>query len=183
MAIHGVCPDCGYKFTLEQALTDATARQALAAALEIAPALATRVVQYLGLFSPAKRAMRMDALANRLSELASVLKAATVERDGRAWAAPLEYWREGLDVVLAARDKLRLPLTDHGYLFSVVANISMKASGQQEQKREEQLRQRPAAEGPRSGPKKVDEVTRKARGQQQSAVLRGALKGKTNADH
>ncbi len=176
MALLGVCPDCGYKFTLEQALTDAAARQALGAALAIAPTLGSRIIQYMGLFSPAKRAMRMDALANRLGELGTAIQSAEVQRDGSSWAAPLEYWRDGLDITLAARDKLRLPLADHNYLFSIVANMSQKASGQQEQKKEQRLRNRPQkTEQP--GPQKVDVAARKALAAQHLGGLLGRKKG------
>ncbi|MBI3771436.1 MAG: hypothetical protein HY272_01835 [Gammaproteobacteria bacterium] len=172
MGVMGVCPDCGFKFTLDAALQDAHARQALAAALEIAPSLASRIVAYMGLFSPGCRAMRMDALAARLNELAAAIKAAEVQRDGRSWAAPLDYWREAIDHMLGTRDKLRLPLKDHGYLFAVVANMSMKAAGQKEQKIEQQRRVRP--EGNRTGtPQPVDQAARRALADQHLAKIRG----------
>jgi len=153
MAIRGVCPDCGFKFPLQLALTDADARQALLSALEIAPSLSGRIIQYLSLFSPGDRAMRMDALAARLKELAKAIKNAEVEREGRTWSAPLDYWRDGIDHMLNTRDKLRLPLKDHGYLFAIVANTSMKVAGKKEAKKEHQRKHH--QKGERSGMQKA----------------------------
>jgi hypothetical protein len=44
MPLFGICPHCQGKFSLEQALTDGEARQALAAALALPGALAPLVV-------------------------------------------------------------------------------------------------------------------------------------------
>jgi len=179
MAIRGVCPECGIKFLLHMALDDAAARQALMSALEIAPSLAGRIIKYLGLFSPGERAMRMDALAARLEELAAAIKNAEVERDGRTWSAPLDYWRDGIDHMLNTRDKLRLPLKDHNYLFAIVANTSMKVAGKKEARREKQRKDHP--EGERSGMQKVGNAvdhlaTGKARVQGLKASLKGSKK-------
>ncbi len=62
--------------------------------------------------------------------------AATVERDGRTWSAPLDYWGIALDEMLEKRDRLSLPLKSHGYLIEIVCGLSNKAEGSAEQKQE-----------------------------------------------
>lgn len=146
-----MCPSCGAKYPLEAALQDARARAALHRALRIAPSLADPIVAYLALHSPDDtRAIRMDKLARLLGELADAIEAAQVERNGRAWAAPLELWRDALARVLAQRDagKLTLPLSGHGLLYEIVAGLASRAEGRREARREER---RQHGEGARSG--------------------------------
>lgn len=151
MSLPAVCPVCAAKFPLETALQDLRAREALRAALHLAPQLADPIVAYLGLFSPeSTRAVKMDKLVRLLSELSAAISAAQVERHGRAWAAPIELWREGLARVLAQRDagKLTLPLNGHGLLFEIVAGLASRSEGRREQHREDARR---SGEGERIG--------------------------------
>lgn len=151
MSLPGVCPVCAAKFPLETALQDLRAREALRAALYVAPQLADPIVAYLGLFSPeSTRAVRMDKLVRLLTELSAAISAAQVERNGRAWAAPIELWREGLARVLAQRDagKLTLPLGGHGLLFEIVAGLASRGEARREQRREDSRR---SGEGERIG--------------------------------
>jgi len=141
MTVPGVCPSCGAKFPLTAALQDAQARRALGAALRLAPSLADRILAYMDLFSPGdRRAIRMDRLARLLDELAAPIRAAEVERKGRYWSAPLDYWERAFDQVLAARERLTLPLRSHGYLFEIVVGIAAKAEARRETHREERRR-------------------------------------------
>jgi len=140
MSLPGVCPDCGAKFPLPLALNDARARQALLSALQIAPSLADRIIGYLGLFTPGKRAISMDKLASILEELSEMISTAEITRKGVTWPAPIEYWREALDQVNNNRSTLLLPLKGHGYLLEIIAGIASKNQGKAEQKREQQLR-------------------------------------------
>lgn len=154
MSTPGVCPACGAKFPLEAALQDARARAALAAALRCAPALADRIVSYLGLFAPPSgRAVRMDKLARVLDELAALVGGGHVERNGRRYRAPVEVWGAALDDVLGRRAALDLPFTDHAYLAKVATNLAVRGAGEAEARAEEARRERreqPAAPGPKS---------------------------------
>jgi len=103
---------------------------------KIPPQIADQVVCYLGLFrslgATPPRALAWNRAAKLLAELASPIADASVTRHGRLWPAPLEYWSAALEDVLAARDRLTLPLRSHGYLYQVVVAIAAKAEGRRE---------------------------------------------------
>lgn len=131
------CPCCGFVGEPEGYLAEAQWRDALSCALKLPAPLGDRLVRYLGLFRPAKRALSPDRAARILTELLEPIAEARVERNGRSWPAPLDYWSSALDDVLARRDSLQLPLKSHGYLLEIVAGIANKAEGRAETKREE----------------------------------------------
>lgn len=135
MPVNGVCPDCGHKFPLQQALADAEARQALAAALELPAPLAKLVPAYLALLSPPGKAIAMPKLARLLRDLTEQVTSAQVTRNRITHAAPLELWRMGIEETLAARDagSLILPLADHNYLAEVVWRLAAKSKGRRTQ--------------------------------------------------
>lgn len=108
---------------------DYQAREAVRAAFLLPAPLGDRLVRYLGLFRPKSRALSWDRVARLLSELLEPINAGRVERNGRAWVAPLSVWELALDEILAKRDKLQLPLKSHGYLFEIVAGFASKAEG------------------------------------------------------
>lgn len=132
------CPCCGGLFSIEAALADAQARQAVAAALQLPAGLGDRVLRYLGLFRPPERGLSWDKATRLLVELHDAIRAAQVTRHGRDWPAPQDYWRMALDQMLDARPTLTLPLKTHGYLFEIVVGIAQKAEARREQAEEEQ---------------------------------------------
>ncbi|MDH4275637.1 MAG: hypothetical protein OEW08_11400 [Gammaproteobacteria bacterium] len=176
MAVGGVCPSCGAKFPLEAALQDARARQALAGALKIDARLADPLLTYLGLFSTADgRAVRMDKLVRVISEVAEPIAAAKLEHNRRVWPAPIEYWREALEATLAQRDKLKLPLNGHGYLFSIVASIAARADGNKERRAETAKQNRAHTGKPAAAVGEIiDRQTKSADGRK---MLKDAVKG------
>lgn len=121
------CPCCGATNSLEALLTDAAARQAIAAALAL-PGLGDRLVRYLGLFRPQGRGLTWDRVARLLEELNTALAAGQIERHGQVWPAPLDYWKLALDQILDARPTLTLPLKSHGYLYEILVGLSRKAT-------------------------------------------------------
>lgn len=152
------CPCCFARFSIEAALTDDAARKAVAAALKLPAPLGDLILRYLAFFRPSKRALSWDRAAKLLNELVEPIQAARVERHGRAWPAPIEYWREALEQMLDRRDKLQLPLKSHGYLFEIVAGLASKAEGRAETATEQQKRhpQRQAGSHPVAVGKLVD---------------------------
>jgi hypothetical protein len=120
--------------SVEAWLMDAAARDTVVAALGLPPGLGPRVLQYVALFRPQKRALSWDRAAKIWRELSGAINAAQVRRHGRLWPAPLATWEQALDTVLEARDtgKLLLPLCSHGYLWEVVAGIAAKAEARGE---------------------------------------------------
>lgn len=131
------CPSCGFVSDVEGFLSDAQWREALACAFKLPAPLGDRLVRYIRLFSPPKRGLSPDRAAKLLRELLQPIAEAAVERQGRKWSAPLDYWGMALDDMLERRDKLTLPLKSHGYLFEIVAGYSNKAEGKAEAKTEQ----------------------------------------------
>lgn len=137
------CPECGLRADLSVFLDAAEFSQALAAALELPAPLASRIVRYLRLFSPPKKALAQRKAARLLGELALAIRTGEVQRKGQVWAAPLPVWERALDAVLE-RPPAVLPLESHGYLLAAVASESLKAAAGAERRSEEQARSRPA---------------------------------------
>jgi len=136
------CPACGATHSLESLLADSHARASVATALALPAGLADRVLRYLSLFRPPQRALAWDRAAKLLAELNADIAAGQIKRDGRIWAAPLDYWMQALDATLAARSNLVLPLKNHGYLYAIIAGISSGAEARAEDA-EEARRHRP----------------------------------------
>lgn len=130
MAIPGVCPSCGAVFDLPHAMTDAEARAALAAALDVPETLARLVAPYIALHAPGSRRMAWPKLARLLRELADQIKSGEVTRNRDTRPAPLALWREGIETILAERDAgtLDLPLKGHGLLAEIVHRRAGKAA-------------------------------------------------------
>lgn len=173
-----VCPACGATHSIEALLADATAREAVAAALALPAPLAGQVLRYLALFRPSQRALSWDRAAKLLQELLAAVKAAQVERKGRSWSAPLELWQAALDQMLAGREQLTLPLKSHGYLFEVVAGLASRAEARGEARQEER-RQQPV--GRRGGMAAVGETLSRfdpETGQRHIAALKAQMQGR-----
>lgn len=123
------CPACNATFSLDVVLAQSAARDAMAHALALPAPLGKLLLAYLGLFRPAKRQLTWERVATLLGELRAPIEAAQIERNGRAWPAPIGYWQAALETVLMARDagKLTLPLKSHGYLFEVICGVANKS--------------------------------------------------------
>lgn len=185
MPLPGICPSCGAAFDLPAALTDAEARQALAAALQLPERLARLVVPYISLHSAGTRKMAWHKLSRLLTELKVLVTDGTVSRRGVTYAAPLETWRRALDEVMMARDggSLILPLDGHGYLEEVAWRLASKAAGQGERRktdRRSHLAYRTSQGGMRAAATVADSVLRskeeKAKGLDATKKLKGHLK-------
>jgi hypothetical protein len=136
--MHITCPACGAVASLDAVLAHDAARAALVRALDHTP-LGRRLVRYLALFRPAKRALSWERTAQILTELLDMVEAARITRDGRVWPAPPAYWEAALDEILARRDagQLRTPLKSHGYLLEIIAGLGNRAEAQAERGRED----------------------------------------------
>ncbi|MDD5391174.1 MAG: hypothetical protein PHD37_17695 [Gallionellaceae bacterium] len=132
------CPACGAVASLDVLIGHEGARDAVMSALRLPAPLGKALVQYVALFRPASRNLSMDRLSGLLSELHPMIEAAKIERNGRTWSAPQEYWRMALEEMIAKRDKLTLPLKSHGYLLAIIESYSNKADAKEEAQRESQ---------------------------------------------
>jgi hypothetical protein len=126
------CPACGAVASLDVLLGHEGARDAVMVALQLPAPLGKLLVQYVALFRPAQRQLSLDRVANLLGELLPLIAEAKIERNGRIWSAPQEYWAAALNEMLAKRDALTLPLKSHGYLLAVIEGYSNKAEAKQE---------------------------------------------------
>ena len=133
------CPACGSLSSLDALLGNEGAREAVMAALAMPAPLGKLMVQYLGLFRPAQRQLSFDRVANLLNELLPMVAAARIERSGRTWSAPQDYWTMALTEMIAKRDNLTLPLKSHGYLFAIIEGYGNKAEGRAEMQHEDRL--------------------------------------------
>jgi len=131
------CPACGAVYSLDVLLANDGARDAVMVALQLPAQLGKLLIQYVALFRPAERQLSFDRLANILGGLLPMIESGRVERSGRTWPAPLEYWRAALEDITSKRDKLTLPLKSHGYLLEIIAGLANKAEGAQEAKTEQ----------------------------------------------
>jgi len=130
------CPACGAVASLDVLIGHEGARDAVMAALGLPAPLGKLLVQYIALFRPAQRQLSMDRLASLLNELQPMIAEAKIERGGRIWSAPQDYWQMALTEMIAKRDKLTLPLKSHGYLLEVIVGYSSKAEAKAETQQE-----------------------------------------------
>lgn len=147
----GVCPSCGLIADLEVFLMDEDDKAALVAALSLPQSLARPLTRYLKLFSPPKRALTGKKKRRLLEELAQTVPAGEVTRHGIVHPAPLTYWEEALEKILAS-PPAELPLQNHHYLYQVVWAMGEQAAAKTERAVEEQRRQPRTESRARGGP-------------------------------
>ncbi|AFL76200.1 hypothetical protein [Thiocystis violascens] len=163
MSLSGTCPECGCRADLAVFASAGEVNRALAAALEIPAPLGGRVLRYLRLFSPPRKALATGKAVRLLTELSQAIGRAEIDRKGSVWSAPLPVWEAALDAILATPPE-RLPLNGHGYLFETVANLAAKHAGRAEAARLAHARgdtpigrQAPSAHGARD-PDPIQEI-------------------------
>lgn len=134
-----ICPCCQAIFPLEASLNDVAGRQAIAEAFRLTP-FGDLLLAYIKLFTPPKRALSNLRMGKLLEELLPMIREAKIERGGRIWSAPQDYWKTALAEMLAKRDNgtLTLPLNGHGYLFTIISGYGSKAEAKQETSTEQQ---------------------------------------------
>lgn len=126
-----ICPCCQAVFPIEAALNDLAGRQAIVEAFRLTP-FGDLLLGYIKLFTPPKRALSNLRMVKLLEELLPMIRAASIERSGRIWSAPQEYWSMALNEMIAKRDNLTLPLKSHGYLLTIIEGYSNKAEAKKE---------------------------------------------------
>lgn len=135
-----VCPDCGMQGELTAFLIDGEARQLAAEFARVPGDAGGLVVRYLSLFKPAGRALALNKVTRLVRELADAMQAGMVPRKGRAWPTSPAMWRQALEAMLDARDRLTLPLKSHGYLFEIVAGLANREEAREEHAVEQERR-------------------------------------------
>lgn len=131
-----VCPVCQAEFLLSAALNDRAARDAIVLAFRMTE-IGDVLISYVQLFKPAKRALSLSKLEKMLTELVPIVTAGKVSVQGTEYPAPQAYFRQAMETMLASRESLTLPLSNHRYLFKIIAGYTQKANGQAELAKEQ----------------------------------------------
>ena len=134
------CQACGSVISLDAALGHEGAREAVQIALQLPAPLGKLLIQYVGMFRPASRQLSLDRVASLLGELLQMIDEGKVERNGRTYAAPQNYWHQALEEMVTRRSDLTLPLKSHGYLVSIIAGYAEKSEAKKEAAAEERKR-------------------------------------------
>jgi len=137
------CPECGAQAHLAAFFVEDDGKRLAGLFAEMEPVLGRAVLGYLGLFKPAKTALRLSRAVKLTQELLHLVNASTVCRDERAGvrrAASPGLWAQGIEAMLARRANLSLPLENHNYLREVVFGLADKADAAAERQREEDAR-------------------------------------------
>lgn len=155
------CPACHAEYSLEVLLQHEAARAAMARLARISLPFGALLLQYIGLFRPAKRRLSIDRMVALIDEVLPDIERGAINRKGRDWPASREAWQAAVEKVLAARDagRLRLPLTTHAYLYEVLLDQADKVEATAE--REEEASRRNKA-GAAAEPMPLSDVAQRA---------------------
>ena len=143
------CPSCGAEMPLEVCIAHEEMREAAYEIMKLELPEGALLLRYVSLFRPAKNKMRPAKTVQLIRELLPLMRGSQpIKHKGSELAVPMEVWRSGLEAMLAKADagKLSLPLTSHGYLFTILGDLVEKYEAALEREREEQRKH-----GPRSG--------------------------------
>lgn len=141
--MRATCPDCGAQGHISAFFVEDDGKRLAALLAEMQPELGRAVVGYLGLFKPAKTALRMARAVKIVQELVALVETGTVckdERSGVRRPASSLTWATGIETMLLQRASLTLPLETHNYLRAVVYGIADKADAVAERQRESDAR-------------------------------------------
>lgn len=137
------CPVCRNPLTWDVVFAHQGVREAMLALVNAHPdgsKLLRPLLAYIGLFAPHKTAMRYERIASLARELVGMIRTAQVERAGRSWPAPTEYWQRAMDDIVTRHHAggIKTPLASHGYLFEIIAGYAGKAEAAAETRTEKQ---------------------------------------------
>lgn len=142
------CPFCGIELTVAQLFACADTQRAVGRLAAVSLPLGARVLQYCHLFAPAKTKLTVPKQVKLILQLLPDMERRAITHKGREWAVPLDMWAQGIDQMLASRDagRLELPMSGHGYLYSILAGMADKVEGRAEAQAEA-VRRAPASQG------------------------------------
>ena len=135
------CPTCGAEMDMSVCLANHALKKAYDDMLKCFSE-ADLLHRYIMLFKPAKNDMRADREAKLINTLLPCIMTQSITHQGREWVVPHEVWRSGFNAMLAKAEagKISLPLTSHGYLFTILADLASKLEAAAEKQREEERR-------------------------------------------
>ena len=135
----GTCPECGAQAHVTAFFVEEDGKRLAVTLAGMQPDLGRAVIGYLGLFKPAKTALRMAraaAIAGEVDALASAGNVCRDERGGVRRPCTPATWAAGIEQMLAQRASLTLPLANHNYLRAVVFGLADHADAAAERQRE-----------------------------------------------
>lgn len=129
------CPVCRTELSLEQITSHLDDEQAFTRLVAMSVPMAHLVVAYVALFTPEKQSLTLRKKVRLIAQLLPDLQRQAIAHKGRDWPAPLPLWGQAIEHMLSARaaGRIDLPLTGHGYLYTVLAGLSNKQEAAQEQ--------------------------------------------------
>jgi len=157
------CPHCGAELTAHQIFSHTVDHRAFLHLATISIPVGARVISYIELFAPARNRLSMARKVRLIEQLLPDLQRQAISHNGRDWEAPLAAWALAIDGMLAQRDKLRLPLTGHGYLYAVLQGMADKVERGDEQQTERDRRARGLPASPDIGAAHAGQQTRAVR--------------------
>lgn len=139
------CPICGTELTIIQLFSSETTQIAVSRMIAVGMPLGAKVLQYITLFSPPKTRLTVPKQIKLMLQLLPDLERRAINHRGREWAAPLTAWTLAIDQMLASRDtgRLELPMSNHGYLYSIIVGLADKVESRAETQAEADKRSPP----------------------------------------
>lgn len=139
------CPACGTELTLEHLMGHLDDQRAFSQLIALSVPLAHLVVRYVNLFTPDKQRLTLRKKVRLIAQLLPDLRRQAITHKGRDWTAPMAHWEKAIDQMLAARaaGRLDLPMTGHGYLYSILAGLADRQEAAAEAQAEADRRQAP----------------------------------------
>lgn len=140
--LHVACPSCGLIYPLDAGLSDVQARQFAALMGQVPASIATPLLAYIRLFTPVKQGLTWTKALKLMDQMLPDIITQAIKYNGRAWKTTESIWLEGLISMQDKRKSLALPLSNHNYLYRIIAGLADKAEAREEAGIEVQRRQR-----------------------------------------
>ena len=157
--MRATCPDCGAQGHVSAFFAEDDGKRFAAVLAGMMPELGRATIAYLGLFKPAKTALRMARALKLAQELDALANAGTVCRDERGGVrrpCTPATWAAGIEQMLQQRGTLTLPLETHNYLRAVVFALADKADAAAERQRETDARVGKHLDAPSAKPTPIE---------------------------
>lgn len=88
--------------------------------------LGAHLLRYIQLFQPAKQRLTLAKKTKLLQQLLPDVERQMVTWKGRDFAAPRIFWMQAIEQMLANAARLELPMTQHHYLYAIIAGLAEK---------------------------------------------------------
>lgn len=139
------CPVCGTELVPAQLFASEETQRAFARLAAVSLPIGARVLNYVTLFAPPKTRLTIAKQVKLLLQLLPDLERQAITHNGRDWPAPLAAWSAAIEQMDAQRaaGRLDLPLSNHRYLFAMLAGMADKREAAVERQQEEERRTGP----------------------------------------